>query len=88
MKKMDILNKLVESDGNCDKWAKPSICRKCPLSKLKKKPSGDYLSCIEAIGAESLATEEEMNLRYKEVASRILLDETIDDILGAKDGAE
>lgn len=82
---MDILKKLVESDGSCTLWAKPSICARCPLSKLKKKSNGEYLSCVEALGVEDL-TEEQADAKYKEVASRILIDKAIDDLLGEPDG--
>lgn len=84
---MDILKKLVDSDGSCNLWAKPSVCQHCPLSKLKKKPNGEYLSCIEALGAQEL-TEEEADAKYKEVASRIMIDQTIDDLLGEPDGSK
>ena len=83
---MDILKKIVESDGSCTLWAKPSICRQCPLSKLKKKADGSYLSCVESLHADTL-TEEEADAKYKEVASRILIDKEIDDLLGEPDGS-
>ncbi len=84
---MGILNKIIEEDGSCTLWASPSICAQCPLSKLKQKPDGTYLSCVEALGVDNM-TEEEADARYKEVASRILLDEAIDDILGESDGSQ
>jgi hypothetical protein len=84
---MGILNKIVEEDGSCTKWASPSVCAECPLSKLKKKPDGSYLSCVEALGAQDM-TEEEADAKYKEVAERLLLDEAIDDILGEPDGSK
>lgn len=87
MEKMDILNKIVESEGSCTNWANPSICRQCPLSKLKKKPNGTYYSCIEALGVQEM-TEEEADARYKDVAAKILLDKTIDKILGESDGSQ
>lgn len=80
MDNTDILNKIVESDGSCTSWAKPSICSKCPLSKLKKKSNGSYLSCIEALGVQEL-TEVEADAKYKEVATRILIDKEVDDLL-------
>lgn len=83
---MGILNKIIEEDGSCTQWASPAICAQCPLSKLKQKPDGTYLSCVEALGVDEM-TEEEADARYKEVASRILLDEAIDDILGESDGS-
>jgi hypothetical protein len=87
MRNMDILKKIVESEGSCTQWAKPSICKLCPLSKLKKKTDGSYLSCIEALGVQDL-TEEQADAKYKEVASRILIDQTIDDLLGEPDGSQ
>ena len=77
---MDILKKIIEADGSCTKWASPLVCARCPLSKLRKKTSGGYLSCIEAVGAQDM-TEEEADVRYKEVASRITLDQAVDDLL-------
>jgi hypothetical protein len=82
---MDILNKIIDNEGSCTQWASPSVCKLCPLSKLKQKEDGTYLSCVEALGIENM-TEEEADARYKEVASRILLDEAIDSILGESDG--
>lgn len=84
---MDILKKIVDSEGSCTKWAKPSICLKCPLSKLRKKPNGDWLSCIESLRVEEL-TEVEADAKYKEVASRILIDEAVDDLLGEPNGSK
>jgi hypothetical protein len=83
---MGILHKIVENDGSCTHWAGPEVCKQCPLSKLRKKPDGTYLSCVEALGVEDM-TEEEADSRYKEVASRLLLDEAIDEILGGNDGS-
>lgn len=86
MGNMGILNRIIESDGSCTQWANKDVCKQCPLSKLRKKEDGTYLSCIEALGAQDM-TEEEADARYKEVASRILLDEAIDEILGEPDGS-
>ena len=82
---MDILKKIIENEGSCTQWASPSICKQCPLSKLRQKEDGTYLSCVEALGIQDM-TEEEADARYEEVASRILLDEAIDNILGEPDG--
>ncbi len=80
-----ILNKIIQSEGSCTHWASPSVCKQCPLSQLRKKEDGTYLSCVEALGVEEM-TEEDADARYKEVASRILLDEAIEKILGEPDG--
>jgi hypothetical protein len=83
----NILSKIVESEGSCTSWASKSICALCPLSKFKRKSDGTPLSCIEALGAQNM-TEEDADARYKEVAARILLDETIHEILGESDVSE
>ena len=83
---MGILNKIIENDGSCTQWASPSVCKQCPLSKLRKKEDGTYLSCVEALGVQDM-TEEQADARYKEVASRILLDEAVDEILGGSNGS-
>jgi hypothetical protein len=87
MDSMDILKKIVDSEGSCTLWAKPSICKSCPLSKLKKKSNGSFLSCVEALGVEDLS-EEQADAKYKEVASRILIDKAVDDLLGEPDGTK
>lgn len=83
----NILNKIILAEGSCTQWASPSVCMQCPLSKLRKKPNGTYLSCIEALGVQDM-TEEEADAKYKEVAARILLDEAIDEILGESNVSE
>jgi len=82
---MSILNKIIQSEGSCTQWASKAVCQQCPLSRLRKKEDGSYLSCVEALGVTEM-TEEQADARYKEVASRILLDEAIDEILGEPDG--
>lgn len=83
----DILKKIIESGGSCTLWANPSICRRCPMSKLKQKEDGHFLSCVDALGVSEM-TEEQADARYKEVAVRLLLDEAIDEILGESDVSE
>lgn len=82
-----ILKKIIEQEGSCTQWASPSVCTKCPMSKLKQKEDGHYLSCIEALGIQDMS-EEEADTRYKEVAIRLLLDETIDEILRGSNVSE
>ena len=83
----DILKKIIAADGSCTQWASPTVCKQCPLSKLKQKPNGTYLSCIEALKVQDMS-EEEADARYKDVAIRILLDEAIDEILGESNVSE
>lgn len=78
---VDILTKIIEEDGHCGLWATPEVCRRCPLSKLKQKPDGSYLSCVEALDASSAITEHEADELYKEAAIKLLLNKSIEDML-------
>lgn len=82
-----ILKKIIEEDGSCTLWASPSVCAQCPMSKLKQKEDGNWLSCVEALGVGNMS-EEDADARYKEIAARLLLDEAIDEILGESDVSE
>jgi len=75
-----ILKKIIEEEGSCC-WSKPSICALCPIGKLKKNKNGSDMNCVDAIAVDGL-TEEAADAKYKEAAIRLLLDETIDDMLG------
>lgn len=80
------LKRIIEEEGSCC-WSKPSICANCPMSKLKQKKNGSWMSCIEALGVEDM-TEEQADARYKEIAIRMLLDETIDNLLRDDNGTQ
>jgi hypothetical protein len=86
MDKMDILKRIISEGGNCC-WSRPSICAVCPLSKLKIKSNGSYMSCIESLGVQNL-TEEEADAKYLDVATRMLLSEAIDSLIGDDNGPE
>ena len=80
-----ILKKIIDEDGSCC-WSKPSICSECPIGKLKKNKNGSNMSCVDALAIDGL-TEEQADAKYKEAAIRLLLDETIDDMLVGDDDA-
>lgn len=83
MDRNEILQKIINEDGNCC-WGNKRVCAICPMSKLKKRPDGNYYSCVEAVGANDL-TEEEADAKYKEIAGRLLTDQAIDDLLAGDD---
>lgn len=78
---MDILSKIIEEEGHCGLWATPDVCRRCPLGRLKQKADGSYLSCVEALNATNVSSEQEADALYKEVAVRLLLNKTVEDML-------
>jgi hypothetical protein len=79
MDKNEILQRIINEEGNCS-WANRKTCAQCPLSRLMKRPDGNYYSCVEAVGAADL-TEEQADAKYKEIATRLLMDEAIDELL-------
>lgn len=91
MDEREILQKIVDENGSCswiDRVKAESTCAICPMSKLKKKENSEnHLSCIEALGVQNLSPEEQ-DAKYKEVATRILLDKNIEDLLKETDGSK
>jgi len=88
MNAMDIIKRIIADNGHCGSWAKKNtVCKVCPLSKLSMKIDGTFLSCFEAVGAINLS-EEEADMKYKEAATRVLLDAQIDDIIRDTDGTK
>ena len=83
MNEKDILEKIIQEGGNCC-WAKPSICKNCPMSRLKTREDGTYVSCVESLGVTELS-EEEADAVYLKAAERALLGLELDDML-TKDG--
>lgn len=79
MDEKQILEKIIDEEGSCC-WATPKICEQCPLSKLKQRPDGTYLSCAEAIKIDG-DTEKDADARYKEIACRVLTDMSIEEYI-------
>jgi hypothetical protein len=73
---INILERIVAEEGNCC-WAKPNVCRSCPLGRLIRSDNGGYMSCVEALSIDGLS-EEEADARYKEAALSKLADLSID----------
>lgn len=74
MTKTEILQHIAKN-GTCGELH-ASLCTKCPLSKLKKRPNGDgWLSCFEAVGA---INSTDIKAKYKEAASLKLIEMAIE----------
>ncbi len=87
MSEVDILQKIVDEEGSCT-WADERVCRTCPLSRLKTRPDGNYISCLEAVGGHNTTTEEESDALYLNAALKLLMDVNVQYILEGKDGAD
>ena len=87
MHEKDILNKIIENDGECD-WilqddhylVESFICSSCPLSRLEKRPDGSYMSCYGSL-IKSPADEDNMNEIYTKAAANKLMDLQIEEEL-------
>lgn len=77
----DILQQIVDNEGSCTGWANKSVCDMCPMSRLKKRPDGEYYSCFEAICSPDMVSEEEADNRYRDLAVKMLMDAEIEAIL-------
>lgn len=77
---VDILKEIADK-GNCDSFSFKA-CLSCPLAKLKMRTDGSgWLSCFDATGAANEKNEEQITLRYKEYANKILADLTLDGVI-------
>lgn len=78
---VSILERIVAENGNCC-WARPAVCKECPLGRLVRVDGSRYVSCVEALGIEGLS-EEEADARYKEAALKKLADVVIEQVIQA-----
>jgi hypothetical protein len=78
---VSILERIVREEGNCC-WARPAICKQCPLGRLAKADGSRYISCVEALNIEGLS-EEEADARYKDAALRKLAELVIEKAIQA-----
>jgi hypothetical protein len=76
---ISILERIIAEEGNCC-WAKPSVCKNCPLGRLDRYESGRYASCVESLNIDGLS-EEEADAKYKEAAINKLADLTLEKII-------
>ena len=71
-----ILERIVTEEGSCC-WARPSVCKRCPLGSLIRSDSGEFMSCVEALNIDGLS-EEEADKKYKQAALSKIADMVLD----------
>jgi hypothetical protein len=88
MDKREILQRIIDDGGDCEALHARSLfhlCKSCPLSKLKQRPDGTYLSCWDAIviqgGDRTLEDHRFAEELYLEKALEVLQDIMIEDML-------
>ena len=68
-----ILQEIIDQDGDCESWATPTVCKRCPLGG--KRIDGRRLNCQDYINRQrSLAgkTVEEVREAYVSAAEEEL----------------
>lgn len=98
MDRRDILERIIDEDGSCD-WAfkhDPSdeyyICSRCPMSRLRKKPNGEWMSCYEALTGmphhvgstrdrKGAFVEPNVDKIYIDKAKELLSDDLMEDLI-------
>ncbi len=55
-----ILQEVIDRDGDCEGFANPSVCKRCPLGN--KRIDGHRVSCVDYLKANTMDPE-----RAKEV---------------------
>ena len=85
MTPQEILEKIIKENGSCDwihKNKRDAVCSICPMSKLKKRPDGQYFCCMDALG---ITISEELRKKadhiYKRTAEWLLFDMIAEEIL-------
>lgn len=50
-----ILQEVIDRDGDCEGFANPSICKRCPLGN--KKVNGHRVNCVDYLNAGNMDPE-------------------------------
>jgi hypothetical protein len=77
-----ILEKIVEENGDCEEWAGPPSCKKCPLGG--KRVDGRRLSCMDYLDqlyGIHQKTQDEVKAIYKRAAEEELFTIQLEELL-------
>jgi len=85
MDEKEILEKIIEEDGDC-MWVMgtdDNPCDRCPLGKLRRHAvTGGWLSCAEVVmGNRNLIKLSDANQLYKDIAIDVLSDILIKELI-------
>jgi hypothetical protein len=68
--KVAILQEVIDRHGDCEGFASPAICKRCPLGN--KQVNGHKVNCMDYLNINSEMTEEEIADIYEEAAAEEL----------------
>lgn len=61
-----ILQEIIDNDGDCDGFANPAICKRCPLGN--KQVNGRRVNCMDYLGVHPLMEDDLLREKYIKAA--------------------
>lgn len=68
--KVEILQEIIDRHGDCEGFANPAICKRCPLGN--KQVNGRKVNCMDYLEITHEMTEDEVLDKYEEAAAEEL----------------
>ena len=65
--KVEILQEIIDRHGDCEDFAKPAICKRCPLGN--KQINGRRVNCMDYLNINQDMTVEEILTKYEDAAA-------------------
>lgn len=77
--KVEILQEIIDRHGDCEGFANPAICKRCPLGN--KQVNGRKVNCMDHLKITNEMTEDEVFDKYEKAAEDELFQIEIEEIL-------
>lgn len=78
--KVAILQEIIDRHGDCEGFAKPAICKRCPLGN--KQVEGRKVNCLDYLKIDTMTmTEEEVFDKYEQAAADELFQIEMEEVL-------
>lgn len=77
--KVIILQEIIDRHGDCEGFANPAICKRCPLGN--KQVNGRKVNCMDFLKINQEMTEEEVWDTYEKAAEEELFRIEMEEVL-------
>ena len=77
--KAAILQEIIDRNGDCEDFAKPAICKRCPLGN--KQIDGRRVNCMDYLNINPDMSIEEVLTKYEDAAADELFNMGIEEAL-------
>lgn len=77
--KVAILQEIIDRNGDCERFASPAICKRCPLGN--KRVNDRKVNCMDYLNITAELTEDETCDKYEEAAADELFRIEIEELL-------